>query len=118
MTTRRARIGGSTARIALIGALVVMVAFGAVEFESIVKSSHASDPHHARIVAGDTRSVMVAASSTRTRGETWGASFVTAVICAALAAQLLRSRGRIQFAGNLQRFSVRLRAPPQLHVAL
>jgi hypothetical protein len=117
MEVRRAHGRGTIARIAIAGALAVMVLFGGAGLEAVSATVHASDPHHAAVTARDTKANLVAATTTRTRGIAWFASLIGAVACAALGAQLLRSRRSRNDRRDLRRSSLRLRAPPRLLVA-
>ena len=117
MVTRRARRRDSIARVVVLGALALTVLFGGFEVASTSGTGHDADPHHAIIIARDTKTSVVAASTTRSRGTAWFASLVTAIGCAALAAYLFRAAGSGRARRNLQQYSIRLRAPPRLHVA-
>jgi hypothetical protein len=117
MDARRAHGRGTVARIALAGALAVVVLFGGAGLEAISSSVHPSDPHHAAVAARDTKANLVAATTSRTRGNAWYASLLGVVACAALGAQLLRTRRGRDDRRDLRRLSHRLRAPPRLLVA-
>ena len=117
MDARRAHGRGTIARIAIAGALAVLVLFGGAGLEAISSTVHATDPHHAAFTARETKANLVAATTSRTRGTAWFASLLSAVACAALGAQLLRSRRDRDNRRYLRRLSHRLRAPPLLVVA-
>jgi len=115
MDARRGR--GTIARIAITGALAIIVLFGGAGLEAISSTVHSSDPHHAAVTPRDTKANLVAATTSRARGNAWFASLLGAFACAALGAQLLRTgRGRDD-RRDLRRLSHRLRAPPRLLVA-
>src|SRR5690349_1760876 len=120
MVTRRARPRdsirpGSIARTAARGAAALTVLFGVLELASISTSGRSSDRHRAVIIARDSKTSIVAAGSTRSRGNAWFASLVTTVGCAALAAQLLRADRYARGRRKLEQYSIRLRAPPRFH---
>ena len=117
MEVRRAHGRGTIARLAIAGALAVVVLFGGAGLEAVSAGVHASDPHHAAVTARDTKANLVAATTSRTRGIAWFASLFGAVACAALGVQLLRSRRSRNDRRDPRRCSLRLRAPPHLLVA-
>ena len=122
MVTRRVRPRdsirpGSIARIAVLGAVALTVLFGVLELESTSAPDRSSDPHRAVIIARDSKAIIVAATSSRSRGNAWFASLVTSIGCASLAAHLLRADRHGRARRNLQQYSIRLRAPPRFHVA-
>ena len=117
MVTRRARPRDSIARVVVLGAVAITVLFGVLEVESLSAPDRSSDPHHAVIIARDSKASVVAANTNRSRGNAWFASLVTAVGCSALAAHLLRAARHSRARRNLQQYSIRLRAPPRFHVA-
>jgi hypothetical protein len=117
MDARRAQGRGTIARIAIAGALALVVLFAGAGLESISSSIHASDPHRAAVTPRDTKANLVAATTSRTRGNAWYASLLGVVACAALGAQLLRTRHGRGDRRELRRLSHRLRAPPRLLVA-
>jgi len=117
MDARRAHGRGTIARIAIAGPLAVLVLFGGAGLEAISSTVHATDAHHAAFTARETKANLVAATTSRTRRTAWFASLLSAVVCAALGAQLLRSRRDRDNRRYLRRLSHRLRAPPLLLVA-
>ena len=117
MDARRAHARGTIARIAIAGALAVIVLFGGAGLEAISSTVHASDPHHAAVTPRDTKVNLVAAVTSRARGNAWFASMLGAFAGTALGAQLLRSRRDRDERRDLRRLSHRLRAPPRLLVA-
>jgi hypothetical protein len=118
MVTRRARPGDSIARIALFGALALAVVFGALAVETADAAGHTSGAQHAVIVPREARPNLVTAGSTKSRGSAWFASLFAVAAVAALAAYLLDSDRTVGYRRTLANFSIRLRAPPTLHVAL
>jgi hypothetical protein len=117
MDARRAHGRGTIARVAIAGALAVTVLLGGAGLGAISSGVHASDPHHAAVTGRDAKVNLVAATTSRTRGNEWFASLLGAVACAALGAQLLRTRRGRDDRRDLRRLSHRLRAPPRLLVA-
>src|SRR3954452_691828 len=91
MDARRAHGRGTIARIAIAGALAVVVLFGAAGLEAISSTGHATDAHHAAVTAREAKAHLVAATTSRTRGTAWSAPLLGAIACAALVAELLRS---------------------------
>ena len=118
MVTRRARPGGSIARIALFGALALAVVFGGLAVETADANGHTADAQHAVIVPHEARPNIVTAGSTKSRGSAWFASLFAVAAFAALAAYLLDTDRRVGYRRTLANFSIRLRAPPTPHVAL
>ena len=117
MVTRRVRPGDTIARIALFGALALAVVFGAVAFDSIGVANATPAAHHAAIIGHDARPIVVAANTSRSRGGAWLAWLLAASALAALAISLLGADRRAGHHRNAAKFSIRLRAPPILHVA-
>jgi hypothetical protein len=117
MDARRAHGRGTIARIAIAGALAVVVVFGGAGLEAISSTVHATDAHHAAVTGRESKASLVAATTSRTRGTAWFASLLGAIACAALGAQLLRGRRDRDDGRALRRLSHRLRAPPLLLVA-
>jgi hypothetical protein len=118
MNTRRARPGDSIARIAIFGALALAVVFGALAVESTDTQGHTGDAQHAVIVPRDARPNFVPAGSTKSRGNAWFASLFATALFVALAAHLLGADRPVGHRRTAKQSSVRLRAPPLLHVAL
>ena len=117
MDARRAHGRGTVARIAVAGALAVVVLFGGAGLAAISSTVHAADAHHVAVTARDTKANLVAATTSRTRGVAWFASLLGAIACAAFGAQMLRLRRDRDDRRALRRLSHRLRAPPLLLVA-
>lgn len=117
MITGRARERGTIARIAVAGALALVVLFAGAGLESITTTAAPSEAHRAVIVARETKANLVAATTNRGRGNAWFASLLGAVSCAVLGAFLLRTMRRGDFRSDLRQLSFRLRAPPRLLVA-
>jgi hypothetical protein len=117
MVTRRARSRDPIARVALFGALAIAVAFGAFALESVETAARSADAGHAVVVPHDARPNVVVAGSNRPRGSAWFASLYTACAFVALAGFVLAAGRRVGYRRNAARFSIRLRAPPSLHVA-
>jgi hypothetical protein len=118
MVTRRARPGDSIARIALFGAVALAIVFGALAVETADASGHTANAQHAVIVPREARPNIVAAGSTKSRGSAWFASLFAVAAFAALAAYLLGRDRKVGHRRPLADFSIRLRAPPTVHVAL
>jgi hypothetical protein len=118
MVTRRARPGGSIARTALFGALALAVVFGALAVETADATGYIANAPHAVVVPREARPNIVAAGSTKSRGSAWFASLFLVASFAALAAYLFSSGRKVGHRHTLANFSIRLRAPPTLHVAL
>ena len=117
MEARRALGRGTVARIAIAGALAVVVLFGGGGLSAISSTIQTSDAHRAAVTPRDAKANLVAATTSRTRGNAWFASLLGAIACAALSAQLLRSRRDREDRRGPRRLSHRLRAPPRLLVA-
>jgi len=117
MDTGGARGRGPIARIAIACALAVVVLIGGAGLAAISSTSHASDPHHAAVTGREAKATLVAATTSRTRGNAWCASLLGTIACAGLGAQLLRIRHGRDDRHDLRRLSHRLRAPPRLLVA-
>lgn len=118
MITRRARSRDSIARIACFGALALAIAFGALALDSVDSSGRAGDAPHAVVIPHDARPTVVVANSNRSRGGAWFASLFSAGALMALAGYVLGTGRRVGYRRNAAQYSIRLRAPPSLHVAL
>jgi len=117
MITGRARRRGTIARIAVAGALALVVLLAGAGLESVAATAAPSEVHRAVIAARETKANLVAATTTRSRGNAWFASLLGAVSCAVLGAYLLRAVRRRDFRSDLRQLSFRLRAPPRPLVA-
>lgn len=117
MDTRRARFRDPIARVALIGALALAVAFGAVALDTAATPAHSGDAQHAVIVPREARPVVVGAGTKDSRGNAWVASLFAVCAFIALSGYMLRAQRRAGYRRGAARFSVRLRAPPALLVA-
>jgi hypothetical protein len=118
MITRRARSRDSIARVACFGALALAIAFGALALDSVATAGRAGDAQHAVVIPHDARPTVVVANSSRSRGGAWFASLFSACALMALAGYVLGTDRKIGYRCNAAQFSIRLRAPPSLHVAL
>src|SRR3954471_18689105 len=116
MITERARERGTIARIAIAGALALVVVFAGAGLESVTATAPASEAHRAVIAARESKPNLVAATTTRGRGNAWFASLLGAVSCAVLGAYLFRAVRRRDFRSDIRQLSFRLRAPPRLLV--
>ena len=105
------------ARLAIAGALAIAVLFAGAGLASVTSTSDASAVHRAVIVARDSKATLVAAPTSRNRGNASLAWLLRAVACALLGAYVLHTFGRCNRRYDLRRLSFRLRAPPRLVVA-
>jgi hypothetical protein len=117
MEARRGLGRGTVARIAIAGALAVVVLSFCGGLAAISSTVHTSDAHRAAVTSRDAKANLVAATTSRTRGNARFASLLATVACAALGAQLLRTRRGRDGGRDLRRLSHRLRAPPRLVAA-